>query len=282
MTNSKNVIYTSDKYINLGLIAGWKDMSLALFQSRELIWRLFLRDFSAKYRQSLFGVLWAVLNPVMIIGVFIFLNRSGIININETTIPYSIYALIGISFYSLFSTGLASATSSIVGAGPMVVKINFPKISLVVSSFGTAVVEFGVRFVLIAALVVYYGILPQWQALLLPLLVIPLILITLGVGFITALLAGVFRDTVHVISLFTTFFLFATPVLYPAPQAGIFADINKWNPLSHIITGCRDILITGSMNNIIDYCWSAAISLVLFLVSWRIFYLSETRIAERV
>ena len=279
--NTKTV-YEPDKFIKMGFSESWREMAISLFRSRELIWRLFLRDSSAKYRQSLLGILWALLNPIITVGIFVFLNRAGILNIGETSVPYPIFALMGISIYGIFSTGLSVCSNSIIGAGSMVVKINFPKISLVIASMGQSLVDFLVRLALIIILFIVYGITPQWTLLIFPLTLLPLIFLTLGLGLLLSLLAGVFRDVIHLVSFFTTLFLFMMPVLYPAPPAGIFAALNAWNPLSHLIVGCRDILISGSFSDSHSFLWASAFSIFLFLISWRIFFISESRIAERV
>ena len=275
-------VYEPDRFVRVGFFASWKEMAISLFQSRELIWRLFVRDFSAKYRQSLLGILWALLNPIITVGIFVFLNRAGILNIGETSVPYPVFALTGVSIYGIFSTGLSVCSNSIIGAGSMVVKINFPKISLVIASMGQSLVDFLVRLALIIILFIIYDITPQWTLFIFPFAVLPLVLLTLGLGLILSLLAGVFRDVIHLVSFFTTLFLFMMPVLYPAPQAGIFAALNAWNPLSHLIVGCRDILISGSFSDSHSFLWASAFSIFLFLISWRIFFISESRIAERV
>lgn len=282
MKEDKIVVYSPDRLIKIGFLNLWREMFLSLFQSRELVWRLFLRDFSAKYRQTLLGVLWAILNPLIIVSIFVFLNKSGILNIEETKVPYPVFALIGVAIYGLFSTGLSVSANSIIGAGSMVVKINFPKVSLVFSSFGQALVEFAVRLVLVVAVFIIYGIVPEWTAILFPLAIIPILLLTLGIGFFLSLLTGIFRDTVHVVSLFTTFFLFLTPVLYPSPKTALFDILNTWNPLSHLIIGCRDLILLGNMSNQVGFLWSSIFSITVFLLSWRIFYLSETKIVERI
>ncbi len=275
-------IYESDKFIKMGFFVLWREMVLSLFRSRELIWRLFLRDFSARYRQSFFGVLWAVLNPVITVGIFVILNRSGILNIGKTSVPYPVFALIGISVYGIFSTGLSLCSNSIVGAGSMVVKINFPKASLVIASMGQAIVELLVRLVVIIILMIIYGIVPMWTSVFFPFVLFPVILLTLGVGFILSLMAGVLRDVAYFVSFLTTLFLFLVPALYPAPQIGILSTLNKLNPLSHLIIGCRDMMILGHVSDPAGFLLSSLFSVVIFLISWMIFYISEPRIAERV
>lgn len=257
-------------------------MVLNLVMSKELIWRLFLRDFSAKYRQSILGIIWAIINPILTVSIFIFLNRAGILNIGETSAPYPIFALIGISIYGIFSTGLSVSSNSIIGAGSMVVKINFPKISLVIASMGQAIVDFLIRAILVIILLIIYRFIPGWTFIFFPFVLLPLILLTLGLGLILSLLAGVLRDVIHLVSFLTTLLLFMVPALYPAPRSGILADLNRWNPLSHLIMACRDIIISSGLTDPLGFLWASVISVLIFLVSWRIFFLSETRIAERV
>ncbi len=278
----KTIVFTPDKAVRQGFWIGWKEMFINLIQSRELIWRLFLRDFNAKYRQSLLGISWAVLNPILVMGVFVFLNRAGILIIKDTKVVYPVFALIGISLYGIFSTGLSTATNSIIGAGSMVVKINFPKISLVISTFGQALVEFAVRLILVAILFIYFRVVPPPAAIFFPVLLIPLLLLTLGLGFFLSLLSGIFRDTIHVVSLFTTFFLFVSPILYPLPETGLFVTFNAFNPVSQLIIGCRDILLVGTLSNKIGFIWSSIFSVIVFMMSWRTFHISEPKIAERV
>lgn len=282
MKTEKTVVYEPDRFIKIGFLKSWKEMAISLLNSRELIWRMFYRDFSARYRQSALGIIWAIINPIVTVSIFVFLNRSGILNIGETPVPYPVFALIGLSIYGIFSTGLSACSNSIVGAGPMVVKINFPKISLVIAAMGQAVVEFLVRLILIILLFIAYGFDLKLTSLFLPFALLPLILLTLGIGLLLSLLAGVLRDIIYLVTFFVTLFLFLVPALYPIPQTGILSDLNKWIPLSHFIIGCRDILISGGLSNPTDFLWASIFSILIFLFSWRIFFLSESRIAEKV
>jgi lipopolysaccharide transport system permease protein len=282
MKSDASIVYEPDKFVKAGFFVIWKEMFVNVCQSRELVWRLFLRDFSARYRQSLLGILWAIINPLITVGIFVFLNRSGILNIGETPVPYPVFAMIGISIYGIFSAGLSTCSNSIVGAGPMVVKINFPKISLVVAAMGQALVDFLVRLAVLVVVFVIFGIAPKWTSVFLPFVLLPIILLTLGMGLILSLLAGVFRDAIYLVPIFTTLFLFFVPALYPPPSSGLLFILNQWNPLSHLIIGCRDILISGKIANLFAFAWTSIFSVLIFLVSWRIFFLSEPRIAERV
>lgn len=273
--------YLPDRQLKLG-IKIWLEMFRELIGSRELIWRLFIRDFLARYKQTVLGVLWAVIMPLLMVGVFVFLNRAGVISIGETDVPYIVFALLGLSIWQLFATGLTACTNSILQGGSMVIKINFPKESLVIAALAQSVFEFLVRIGLLVVVFAIYKVIPSWMTLLLPLTLIPLMLLTLGLGFLLSLLNALMRDIANIVTILTTFLLFLTPVLYPAPSTGLFATLSIYNPLSTLVTGSRDLVIFGYMKEPLQFLVASVVSLVIFLICWRIFHMVETRMAERV
>ena len=131
-------IYEPHKQLKQG-IKIWKEMFQELFDYRELIWRLFARDISAKYKQSLLGNAWSLILPFVTIGTFMYLNHAGILHIQQTSMPYPLYALIGLSVWQIFATGLNSGANSLIGAGDLVTKINFPREVLVIASMAQSV-----------------------------------------------------------------------------------------------------------------------------------------------
>ncbi len=273
--------YYSDQQVGWGFRV-WREMVSELILSRELILRLFWRDFTAKYKQSVLGVLWALIMPLMMVGIFVFLNRSGILNIGETAIPYPLYALIGLTIWGLFAGGLISCANAIVSGGSLVVKVNFPKESLIIASFGQVIVETLVRIGLLALVFVFYRVIPCWTTLLLPFVLLPMILLTLGLGFFFSLLNVLVRDIANMLTLGTTFLLFLTPVAYPIPKEGIFAAVAPYNPLATLVGAARDVVITGYLKQPAEFAWISGFALVIFLISWRIFHLVEPRMAERL
>ena len=274
-------IYQSGQRLGWGAHV-WREMVTELARSRELIWRLFLRDFTARYKQSVLGVLWALIMPLVTVGTFVFLNRSGILNIGEVDIPYPAYALLGLTVWQLFAGGLAACSNAIVAGGSMVVKINFPKETLVIAALGQTLVETLVRLVLLIVVFTFYRLVPAWTAVLFPLALVPLLLLTLGMGFLLALLNVLLKDVANMVTLTTTFLLFLTPVLYPTPRDGLFSIVAKHNPLAALVTGARDLVVTGYLTKPTEFAWASALSVTLFLLSWRVFHLAEMRMAERM
>jgi len=260
----------------------WMGMFRGLWRSRELVWRLFMRDFTARYRQTVLGVGWALIMPLVAVGTFAFLNKSGVVTMGPIGIPYLAYAIVGLTAWQVFAGGLTACCDAIINGYNMVVTANFPKETLVIASLGQTLVEFLVRLALTAVVFAYYGILPPAAALLFPFAILPLAFLTLGVGLMLSLLNALLRDVANVVTLLTTFLLFVTPVLYPAPASGALAVFTRYNPLAALIAGARDLVVSGRIEQPAQFAWASVLSAVVFLASWRVFKLAEPRMAERV
>jgi lipopolysaccharide transport system permease protein len=279
MTQTNKTVYVANIQLERG-IRIWREMFKELFASRELIVRFFIRDFSAKYRQSLLGYFWALIIPFIAIGTFVFLNRTGILNIGSVDAPYPLFALIGLSVWQLFSTGIVAGTNSLVTAGSMIGKINFPRESLVFSSIAQAVFEFIIKFILIIILFVVFKVVPSWLIIFFPLAVMPIVFLTLGLSLIMSLMNGVFRDTSNIVSLGVNFLLFLTPVLYPSTDKTFI--FFKLNPLSALVNAPRDLILYGHIKEPVDFIVATVVAILFFLCAWRAFHLAETKIPERI
>ena len=273
-------IYEQGKYKKLGLKV-WNEMFLELIEFKDLIWRLFLRNLQAKYKQTILGIAWALIMPFVAIGTFIFLNKAGIFNVGETSVPYPLFALIGLTIWQIFATGLQAGTSSVVEAGGMIAKINFPRETLILSSMAQAIFEFFIKFILILICFALFKYQPNWLGLILfPFALLPILFLTIGLSLFLSLLNGIFRDTANIVSLIVTFLMFLTPVLYPTTETNkaYFA----YNPLSILIEAPRELLIHGSISALSMYCVISSGCLLLCIIMWRAFHIVETKIPERV
>ena len=257
-------------------------MTKDLIKARELIWRLFLRNFKARYKQSVLGWGWIFILPLVAVGTFWMLNQSGTIRIEDISVPYPIYGLIGISLWQIFSGGLSSASASIISAGSFVVKINFSKEALVISSLGPVIVDFLVRIILILVIYLIYGLTPSAWLILLPILALPLLFLTLGLGFITSLLNAVAQDIQTFINVALGFFLFSMPIMYTASETGLVYQINKFNPVFFLISVPRDIIISADFDHLNEFLISSLIALIIFLFGWIIFNKAQSKIVEAV
>ena len=251
--------------------------------ARELIWRLFLRDFRGRYRQSVLGIAWAVLLPFATVAVFVAMNRSGVLTIGDVGVPYPAYALTGLTYWSLFSTGLTACSISLINAGSMLTKINFPKSALVFSAGAQGIVEFLIRAVLTAGVFAWYGITPDWRGIGLGLLcVVPLCLLMFGLGFIVAVVGGIFRDVLNAINAVLAGLLVLTPILYPIRPDSLVAIMNTFNPINHLINVPRDLILYGASPTYTGFWITAILSALLLVTTWRLFFVAQARVLERV
>ena len=278
----KVTVYVPDNSVKKGYRSLFKEMAEEVRSSKWLTWQLFKRDFKVVYQQSVLGILWVLIPPLVTVGTFIFLNQAGIFNVGDITVPYPIFALLGVALWGIFATGLSSSTNSLAAAGGMISKINFPREALVFSAMGRALINFLIQVVLVVILFAYYGFIPHWTAILVPLLLIPVVLLALGLGLILSILNGVVRDVGRTMPIFTTFLMLLTPILYATTQTGILGTLTRYNPLYYLIIVPRDLILIGSTSEWYGYLLSALLSVGVFFVCWIIFHLTETRIAERI
>ncbi len=282
MHRKVTVTYEPDNSIKKGYAALLREVFQEVAASRWLTWQLFRRDFLGMYKQSLFGALWPFIVPMFSIGTFIVLNRSGVFAIGNLNVPYPIYAVLGMAYWQLFATGVVGCAGSLVYAGQMITKINFSKKSLVMAATGKSVIAFCVQMALVGLLLVLYKIVPPWTALLAFLVTIPVLLLTVGIGLILALVYAIMRDVGNMLTMFLTFLMFMTPVLYARPHTGILAVMTRWNPMYYFITTGRDLVLKGTVTEWPGFLWATAGCFLFFSVSLVAFHLTETRVAERI
>jgi lipopolysaccharide transport system permease protein len=282
MKRSKFITYEPDNSIRHGFLSIFSGIYSELIYNRWLTQQLFIRDFRAMYKQSFIGVVWIFIMPIINVAIFAMLNRSGIFNVGAINVPYPLYALIGMAFWQLFSTGITGGGSSLTSAGDMITRINFSRKSLVISSIGRPILSFFIQFLLIALLFIFYCIVPAKTVFFAPLILIPIMFLTLGLAFFVSLLNAIMRDTSNFLSLVLQLLMFATPVLYAKPQKGLLQEITRYNPMYYFISAGRDLILIGNIVEMNGFIMSAIISGVLFVVSIVAFHLTETRIAERI
>lgn len=280
--NQRITVYEPDNSIKKGYRSVFAEIVNEFRDNSWLTYQLFKRDFLSIYKQSFMGIFWAFIIPIVSVGTFVILNRSGLFSVGEMKVPYPIYAVLGLSFWQLFSTGLIASSNSLVRAGTMITQINFSKKSLVIASAGQSLISFLIQFALVIILFFFYRYVPSRAILLVPIVILPIVWLTLGLGFILSILNGVIRDIGNVISLLLTFLMFLTPVLYVKPETGILAYVTKYNALYYLVAVPRDLILNGSILELESFLVSSAFSFVIFILCLVVFHLTETRICERV
>jgi len=192
-----------------------------LWRYRELAGFLVWRDVKVRYKQTALGAAWAVLQPLLMMAVFtVFFGRLAGVSSGE--VPYPLFAYAGLLPWTFFATAISNAGNSVVGSERLVTKIYFPRLAIPFAAVGAAVVDFVVAFGLLLAMMLYYGISPGVEMLLVPVIFAPIALVAVGVGTLLAALNVSYRDFRYVIPFLVQLWMFATPSVYmqataPAP-----------------------------------------------------------------
>ena len=187
-----------------------------LWKYRELCGFLVWRDVKVRYKQTLLGAAWAILQPLMLMIVFtIFFGRMA--GVKSGGIPYPLFAFAGLLPWTFFSTAISQAGNSVVGSERMITKIYFPRLAIPFASVGAALVDFSIAFGMLVVLMIWYRVVPTAALILVPLVVGLIALAALGVGTLLAALNVAYRDFRYVIPFLVQLWMFATPTVYMQP-----------------------------------------------------------------
>jgi lipopolysaccharide transport system permease protein len=257
-------------------------MSRDLRASRELAWRLFLRDLSAQYRQSYLGYLWMLLPPLAQMLVWVFLNSHGILSVGDTPIPYPVYVLAGVVLWDGFVASLNAPMAAVNGATGMLSKINFPREALLIAAFGQVLLNTTVRLLLLVCVFVWYGLVPPAMAVLAPLAIMSLLLLGFTLGLLLVPLAMLYQDVGRGVGLMTTAWFFLTPVIYPTPTKWPASVLAWLNPVTSVLNTAREIMTTGLVTQPLDYAVVVLLTFTALLIGWTIYRLAMPHMIARM
>jgi ABC-type polysaccharide/polyol phosphate export permease len=206
---------TSSEWVENRPSGGWRAVDLReLWGARELVLFFALRDLRSRYRQAVFGIAWAVLQPLAAAVVLTFVFRE-LANVRTADVPYPAFALLGFLVWSYFSSSAGAAMGSLVGNATLVTKVYFPRIAAPAGALLPGLVHLLPGFALLAAVMVAEGIVPGPALAVLPLCLVALVVVTFGVGLLLSALNVKYRDVGSVFGPLFQLWLFASPVAYP-------------------------------------------------------------------
>lgn len=256
----------------------WRD----LLASRELAWRLMVRDLSAQYRQSFLGVAWAFLPPVVMAAGFTLAGDAKVINVAATELPYPAYVMLSMMLWQTFVESLNGPVQAVSNARQMLTRINFPREAVVLAKLGEVFFNFGVKLVLIAAVFVWYDVPLTRAALLAPLALVSLVVLGTFLGLLLAPVGALYQDVANGLTVFTSLWLFLTPVVYPVPSQGTFAAIVRANPVTPLLVTTRELATTGVVSDPYRFLAVSAAAVCGLLLTWVVFRLAMPFVIERV
>ena len=235
---------TESKVILIRPSHGWAALNLKdLLIYRELIYFMTWRDLKVRYKQTLLGASWAVLQPFLTMVVFsIFFGELA--KVPSDNIPYPIFSFAALLPWTLFSKALTDASKSLVSSSHMITKVYFPRIILPLATILAGVVDFLVAFVVLIGMMVYYGISPTTNIWTLPLFLLLALVTALGVGLWLSALNVLYRDVNYATHFLTQFWMFITPIAYSSsmiPEQ--WKLIYALNPMAGVVNGFRWALL---------------------------------------
>lgn len=220
-----------------------------LWQYRELLYFFTWRDVKVKYKQAALGILWAILQPLVMMVMFTFIF-SRTLKVSSDGIPYPVFAISGLLIWNIFSNGLLNSANSMIANANIIKKIYFPRLLIPMSAILTALVDFCFALIIYAVILIYYrqGVDLVNLFIYLPLSILITVVTTFGIGTFLAAINVKYRDFQYVLPFMIQFLLFANPVLYSAKAFTnpVINWVMKCNPIAASIQLCRSVF-TGAV-----------------------------------
>jgi lipopolysaccharide transport system permease protein len=279
-TSSSNLYFGHEQVTIIEPQKGWRTLDYKeLWAYRELLYVLAMRDIKVRYKQTVLGFAWAIIQPVMLMIVFsIFFGRLA--QMPSDGVPYPIFVYAGLLPWTFFSNSITSSANSLVGSAHLVSKVYFPRLIIPLASIGSGLVDFVIAAAILLLLMIYYGIDWSFNLLMTPVLVAGVILTALGVGTCLAALNVAYRDFRYVVPFLVQLWLFATPVVYPA---SLVPQQWQWtlylNPMAGVIEGFRATFLDRPFD-IVGMLISLLIAAALFVAGVAYFEKVERGFAD--
>jgi lipopolysaccharide transport system permease protein len=277
MKNPTVTVYNKDTRIKSSIIEAFIDVFRNAWSFRWLIWTNIKKDLTAPYKQSFFGILWSFIIPIIPITAYILLGYMNVLSVRGG-MPFPVYIMVGMTSWSIFAGGVRSLINKIEGQRTVITKIKVPFIVFVLSSFGMVCSDTLIRFIFVVMSFALYKIIPSWHILFLPIVVLPIVLLSFGVGVILSFLNVVIKDIRNIANMLLTYGMFFSSVIFPMPTSGVLGKANLINIPNHFVVAIRDFMVVGRIRNTEEYLFATFVSLVLFIISVKSLYSLEYKI----
>ncbi len=279
----KITIYEPHQRAKIGWFKTWGILIQNIIDSRELIFQLFKRDFLMSHKKSFLGMTWLILTPIMGIISWVFMNATGILMPGDVGIPYPAYVLLSTSIYGLFMSFYSGAAGTLEAGRGFINQVKFNHDALLVKQLMQQLANFLISFILTIIVLLVFGVIPSWMIILFPILIIPMMLLGAGMGLISSVISVVAPDIQKAITFLMGLLMYVTPVIYSENVTDpLLQTVIKYNPLTYLIGTVRDSMIYGRIEHFDRFMISSLISLLFFLVTWRLFFISEEKVIEKM
>jgi lipopolysaccharide transport system permease protein len=233
---------------------------------RELIYFLAWRDIKIRYRQTVLGAAWAILQPLSMMLIFtVLFGRLASLQEKVGPVPYSAFALTGLVPWTFFAAAVNASSHSVVSSVQLITKTAFPRFLIPVAAIGAVLVDFLVGLAALVALLVFWGEFPTWRFAFLPVVVAGTVFLALGVGTLCAAVSVTYRDFRFIVPFVLQIVFFATPVIYPPSLLPAnWSWILLLNPLTGLIESFRAVLLSTPIQ------WEGIVAALLHSIAWAV------------
>jgi len=242
VTAKENTVDTS--VIRIEPSRGWVTLKLhELWEYRELLYFLAWRDIKVRYKQTVLGAAWAIIQPFFTMVVFsIFFGRLA--GIPSDGVPYPVFSFAALVPWTFFANGLNQSSNSLVNSAQLIQKVYFPRLIVPIATVLSGVVDFALAFVVLLGMMLYYGLMPTINVLWLPAYLLLALITSLGVGLWLSTLNVEYRDVRYMVPFISQFWLFATPIAYPSTLLSEpWRTLYGINPMVGVVEGFRWALL---------------------------------------
>ncbi len=250
--------------------------------SRELAWRLFVRDIRAQYRQSLLGYVWMLLPPLASMLMFAFLQSQNILNVGRTDIPYPAYVLTGTVLWEVFTASIWAPLGAVSGAASMLTKLNFPREALLLTAIYHVLFNVGIKLPLLVPVFWWFQVPVTAAVLLSPLGILSLLVFGFTLGLLLVPIGLLYQDVGRALGMLMAAWFLVTPVIYPPPTVWPGVLITRVNPVSPLLITARDLLTGGQMTHWLASIVLTVVSLIVLLFAWVAYRLAMPHLVARM
>lgn len=248
---------------------------------RELLLTLVKRDLTVRYRQTVIGGIWAVIQPLTTMVIFSFFF-GYLAQISGDGVPYPVFSYSGLVLWIYFANALSAASGSVVAAAGLFTKVYFPRLIVPIAASMTGIVDYFIALTILFGLMIFYQITPPIIIIFLPLLVLLTWLLATGIGFWLSAINVRYRDVGFIMPFFIQLMMYVTPVIYPVSIAPNFKQILALNPMTGIVEAHRALILGVRDINYSSLIFSVIITLIIFITGAIYFRSVERKFADIV
>lgn len=253
-----------------------------LMAGKELAWRLFVRNISARYRQTLLGYFWAIFPPLATTAIWLFLTQQKVVAISTDDVPYPVFLVTGTILWQTFVDAIQIPVRVVSESKSMLTKINFPREALPMTAFAECWFNVGVRLIVLILVYIYMGYMPVDTFILSLVGMLAMILLGLMIGLLISPFALLYEDVSNGLVLVTQVWMYCTPVIYAPSQDGWMGLINIYNPISPLLIQTRDWIISGNTEYFVPALMVTLLTLASSVFVFLLYRVALPRAIERI